>query len=142
MKSATLGDHAFVLRLEPGDDIHTAIQNFCAEHNLVNASVSGIGSIESPTLAHYSMKTKHFTHSQFRGIYEVTNLMGNVALQSNQAFAHLHVTVAGPDFAAFAGHLVKGECSATLELIIEGYPTRYRKMPNDQIGLSLWDFEA
>jgi uncharacterized protein len=142
MKFGVLNDHAFALRLEPGDDVHTSIQDFCAAHSIANAGIIGIGSLESPTLAHYSIKTKHFTHSPFIGIYEVTSLIGNVALQDNQHFAHLHATIAGPDFQSLGGHLVKGQCSATLELILESYPTNFSKTPNDAIGLSLWDFEA
>jgi predicted DNA-binding protein with PD1-like motif len=41
---------------------------------------------------------------------------------------------------ARAGHLVKGECSATLELFITSYPAHHTKSQNDHIGLKVWDF--
>jgi predicted DNA-binding protein with PD1-like motif len=141
MKYGTLDSHTWALRLDPGDDIHATLQDFCAARGITNATVSGLGSVDSPTLAHYSMQTKQFTDLKLSGIYEIAALIGNVALQSGQPFAHLHTTVAGPDMKALAGHLVKGECSATLELIVTSYPTHHRKTPNDTIGLAVWDFD-
>jgi uncharacterized protein len=142
MKFGQLNDRAYALRLEPGEDIHEQIQGFCAANNIANAAVSGIGSVDSPTLAHYSVKTKQFTDQQLTGIFEVTSLLGNVALADGQPFAHLHVTLSGPDMHTLGGHLVKGECSATLELILETYPSHHWKTPDDSIGLKVWDFSA
>jgi predicted DNA-binding protein with PD1-like motif len=142
MKFAALNDHAYVLRLELGDDVHDTIQKFCAEHDIDNASVEGIGSFDSPTLAHYSIKTKQFTDKQLTGIFEVTSLLGNIALVDDQPFAHIHATVSGPDMVAYAGHLVKAACSATLEIIVFCYPSHHWKTQDDAIGLKVWDFES
>jgi uncharacterized protein len=145
MKFARLNDDTFasyVLRLELGDDIHATIQHFCVDHNINNAAVEGIGSLDSPTLAHYSMNTKQFTDKHLTGIYEVTSLLGNVAVVDGQPFAHIHVTVSDPDMQVLGGHLVKGQCSATLELILNGYPSHHWKTQDDAIGLKVWDFGA
>jgi len=142
VKFARISDNAFALRLELGEGVHEHIQAFCANNGIDNAAVSGIGSLDSATLAHYSIKTKQFRDLKLDGIYEVTSLLGNVALVNGQPFAHLHVTVSDEQMNARAGHLVKGTCSATLELIITAYPSHYQKTPNDDIGLSVWDFNA
>jgi predicted DNA-binding protein with PD1-like motif len=141
MKSAKLDDNVYALRLDPGDDIHASIENYCAQYDLANAQITGIGSVENPKLAHYSMKTREFTDKAFEGIYEITALMGNVALVDGKPFAHLHVTIAGPDMDAHAGHLVQGIASATLEVIITVYYSRHHKTDNDEVGLKTWDFE-
>jgi predicted DNA-binding protein with PD1-like motif len=140
MKYARLSDNTSALRLDPGDDIHDTLQQFCVEQGIDNAHIHGIGSIESPTLAHYSMKTKQFTDQGLDGIFEVTALLGNIALVDGQPFAHLHVTVADEHMMVRAGHLVKGACSATLELFLTSYPAHHTKSQNDQIGLKVWDF--
>src|SRR5882672_3756349 len=114
MKHANLNDHTFALRLEPGDDIHDSVQSFCAQNSINNAAIQGIGSVDSPTLAHYSMKTKQFSDKRMEGILEVSSLLGNLALVDGKPFAHIHATVSGSDMQAHAGHLVKGTCSATL----------------------------
>jgi predicted DNA-binding protein with PD1-like motif len=142
MKFAPLTDHAYILRLEPGDNILDSIQQFCSGHNLNNASVEGIGSVDSPTLAHYTMNTRQFTDKNFKGIFEVDSLLGNVAIVDGQPFAHVHATVSGPDMIAHAGHLVAGTCSATMEIILYGYPSHHWKRQDDTIGLKVWDFDA
>ncbi|HEY2004351.1 MAG TPA: DUF296 domain-containing protein [Candidatus Saccharimonadia bacterium] len=142
MKHAKLDDHSYVLRLELGDDIHESVQSFCNGNNINNAAIQGIGSVDSPTLAHYSIKTKQFTDKHLDGIFEVTSLLGNVALVDGKPFAHIHVTVSGLDMLAHAGHLVKGECSATLELIITAYPSHHWKADDAAIGLKVWDLDA
>jgi predicted DNA-binding protein with PD1-like motif len=140
MKFASFNDHTFGLRLELGEDVHDVIQSFCADHSIKNATVQGIGSLQNPTVAHYSIITKNFTDEKLDGIYEVTSLLGNIALVEGQPFAHIHVTVTGRDMLARGGHLVKGECSATLELVLTAYTTDHTKSQNDEIGLKVWDF--
>ena len=140
MKHANLDDHTFALRLEPGDDIHESVQAFCADTNINNATIQGIGSVDSPTLAHYSMHSKQFTDKRLEGIFEVTSLLGNIALVDGKPFAHIHVTISDPAMTAHAGHLVKGECSATLELVVASYPSHHWKSDDETIGLKVWDF--
>lgn len=142
MKFAALSDTAYTLRLELGDDIHRTIAQFCADHHIANAAVQGIGSVESPTLAHYSIKTKAFNHKQLEGIYEVVSLLGNVGLIEDKPQAHIHVTISDIHMDTQAGHLVKGACSATLELILTAYPSRHAKAHDDTIGLSVWEFDT
>ena len=141
MKSAKFNDQTFALRLEPGDDVHDSLQAFCATNHIANAAVQGIGSVDSPTLAHYSMSTKQFTDVPLNGIFEVTSLLGNISLVDNRPFAHIHVTVSDPHMDAKAGHLVNAKCSATLELVLTSYPSTYTKSQNDDIGLKVWDFQ-
>jgi len=142
MKHAKLDDHSYIVRLELGDDIHESVQSLCARNNISNAAIQGIGSVDSPTLAHYSIKTKQFTDKRLDGIYEVTSLLGNVALVDGKPFAHIHVTVSDPNMAAHAGHLVKAACSATLELIVTAYPSHYWKTDDPAVGLKVWDLAA
>lgn len=140
MKNATLNDTTYALRLERGDDIHTVIEAFCAKHDIANAAVSGIGSVEDPKLAHYSIETRQFTGYNFTGIFEIASLLGNVALIGNQPKAHLHVTISDAQMRAHAGHLIQGACSATLEIILTAYPSHHHKLPDDVTGLTVWDF--
>jgi predicted DNA-binding protein with PD1-like motif len=140
MKFATLTDNKFAVRLDPGDDVHQTIQQFCLDQSIKNAAVQGIGSVDSPTLGFYSMATKQFTDKVLTGIHEVTNLSGNISMVDGQPFAHLHATVCNDQMQAFGGHLIKAKCSATLELIVSAYPTEFTKSMNEEVGLKIWDF--
>ncbi|HVQ44686.1 MAG TPA: DUF296 domain-containing protein [Candidatus Saccharimonadia bacterium] len=140
MKSARLSDTTYALRLERGDDIHTVVQEFCAEHTIANASLTGIGSIENPKLAYYSIETKQFTERPLDGIFEVTSLLGNVGLLEGKPLNHVHVTLSDSLMQVYGGHLVSGACSATLEIFLHQYATSFGKQFDDAIGLNVWDF--
>jgi predicted DNA-binding protein with PD1-like motif len=140
MKTAKLDDQVYGLMLEPGDDIHSSIESYCARYDFANAEVTGIGSVDSPTLAHYSMVTRKFTDRPFEGIFEIASFIGNVSLVDGKPFAHIHVTVSDIDMTAHSGHLVKGRCSATLELILRPFSSRYTKSDSEAVGLKVWDF--
>jgi len=130
------------MRLDPGDDILETIQNWCQGQKMLNALVSGIGSAEEPTLAHYSRVTKKFIQKQLAGIYEVTSLVGNVGqVDGGQPLVHLHATLSNEHMSAYGGHLVNGVCSATAEIVITPLETAFRKTFDDDIGLKIWDFD-
>ncbi|HUD11602.1 MAG TPA: PPC domain-containing DNA-binding protein [Candidatus Saccharimonadia bacterium] len=141
MKSANLNNLTYAVRLDPGDDIHVSLQDFCRRHHIQNASLEGIGSVEALTLAHYSIKTKQFTNKLLEGIFEITSLLGNVAMIDNEPSSHVHITVADSSMQVFGGHLVRGKCSATLEVIVTAFPSNVTKIHNHRIGLNVWDFD-
>lgn len=140
MKSARLSDTTYNLRLERGDDIHDTIQAFCADHSIANASLTGIGSIENPKLAHYSIETKKFTERHLEGIFEITSLLGNISLLEGKPLNHVHATLSDSLMQVYGGHLVSGTCSATLEVILHQYATSFTKTFDDTVGLNVWDF--
>jgi predicted DNA-binding protein with PD1-like motif len=142
MQYAKLTDTTYLIRLEPGDDIVGFLGRFCHDHAITNASVTGIGSIESPTLAHYSIHTKKFQEVSFDGVFEITSLIGTVAYYEAAPAVHLHVTIADSDMHCFGGHLRQGKCSALAEISVTSYPTKFTKVQSDAVGLAVWDLPA
>jgi uncharacterized protein len=138
MKTASLSQGSYVIRLDPGDDIVAVIESFCSLQNINNAAVWGIGSIDDPTLAHYRIDTKKYTQKQLEGIYEITALMGNVAIYEGRPLAHVHVAISNEQMQGFGGHLVKGQVSAAAELVLRAYESSYEKALDEKIGLKLW----
>jgi predicted DNA-binding protein with PD1-like motif len=137
MTSAKAGD-SYIIRLDPGDDILKSIGAACREHDIQNAEITGIGSVETPTLAHYRKDTQHFTEKTLEGIYEIISLLGNVGLVDGQPTAHCHVTISDAQMQPWAGHLKAGVCSATVELVVRQLDSAYSKAHDDAIGLKLW----
>jgi predicted DNA-binding protein with PD1-like motif len=140
MNYGCLVDNSYMLKLEPGEDIAGIVETFCNEKGIKNATVSGIGSVENPTLAHYALPRKQYSHKQLSGIYEITSLMGNVAHTANGPLVHIHVTITNDAMQASGGHLAGGTCSATCELLVTAYPSQFTKAHSEAIGLSVWDF--
>jgi len=136
-----INDTKYLLRLERGEEVISAIQSFCEEKQIVNAGISGIGSVDDPTLAHYRVDTKKYSEKQLTGIFEVTSLLGSIALYEKKPLLHLHITLGDENMHAFAGHLVKGIVSATLEVIITVFPSTFEKKYSEEIGLKLYEFK-
>jgi predicted DNA-binding protein with PD1-like motif len=137
MKTAKAGD-SLIVRLEAGDDILASLEAACHEHGIQNAEVTGIGSVESPTLAHYRKDTKHFTERAFDGIYEIISLTGNVGLVDGKPVAHCHIAISDDQMQVWGGHLKAGACSATVELVVRRLDSDYSKQFDQAIGLKLW----
>jgi predicted DNA-binding protein with PD1-like motif len=141
MTFGKLDDKTYLIRLERGDDVHEKIKAFCNEQGIKNALVSALGSIENPTLAHYRMDSKQFHEKKMEGIFELTNLTGNVAIFEDDLIPHFHVTLSDENMQSLGGHLVQGITSATIELTLTAYPTSFEKKFNEEVGLKLWELD-
>ena len=141
MTFGKIDDTRYLLRLERGEEIISTIETFCQRKLIVNAGISGIGSVDDPTLAHYRVDTKKYSEKQLIGIFEVTSLLGSIALYEKKPLLHLHITLGDENMYAFAGHLVKGIVSATMEVIITVFPSTFEKKYSEEIGLKLYEFK-
>jgi len=132
-------DTTYLIRLERGEEVVATLKSFCLKENIKNGEVRGIGSIETPTLAHYRVDNKKYSEKELPGTFEVTSLLGTVALANNEALLHLHITLGNEQMQSFGGHLVKGIVSATLEMTLTVYPSEFSKSHSEEIGLNLYD---
>lgn len=139
MHYSKINEDTYLLRLERGEKVNETVKSFCDESKIANAWLSGIGSIENPTLGHYDVTTQKYTDKAFLGIFELTNLTGNVAVFEGKPLVHAHVSLSDESMQAFGGHLVEAIVSATVELFLTVLPTSHTKSHNDEIGLKLWD---
>jgi len=74
------------------------------------------------------------------GIFEVTALVGNVALFDNSPLIHAHATLSDEQMNAVGGHVVSARVSATLEVFLTIYDVELLKQFDENIGLKLWEF--
>ena len=121
-------------------DFHLS-KKFCQKLDIKNAEIIGIGSIENPTLAHYRVDTKKYREKTLNGIFELTSLVGTVAVFENKPLVHVHVSLSDEEMKAYGGHLVKGNVSATIEIVLVAFDTEFTKLHDDEIGLKLWNLK-
>jgi len=139
MKYAKLARLTYLIRLVKGEKVVGSITAFCQSRGVANAKLFAIGSVENPIVAHYLVNTKKYSEQMLKGIFEVTGLLGNVALFENKPLVHAHVSLSDEKMRGFGGHLVEAEVSATVEVIIEAFSTKFQKKFDKKIGLKLWD---
>jgi uncharacterized protein len=136
-----LDKNKYLIRLVLGEEINGSIRKFCEKLKIENAEISAIGSVDSPTLAHYRVDTKKYKEKTFEGIFEITSLVGSVAISEGKPLVHAHVTISDEEMKAFGGHLVKGVASATVEIILTAFDSKHTKSFDKKIGLKIWDLE-
>lgn len=139
MRFGEIGSNYYLLRLEKGEEVVSTIQSFCKKEQIDNAYFTGLGSIETPTLAHYLVTTKKYTEKEVKGVFELLSITGNIALFNNEPLVHAHVVLSDEDMNAKGGHLVKAIVSATVEVHLRVLDSVYQKKQDDEIGLKLFD---
>ncbi|MBK9293810.1 MAG: DNA-binding protein [Oligoflexia bacterium] len=86
------------LRLKPGDELKTEIQNFAIKHNLKAASiVSAVGSLREYSLRFANQKNL----TKANGYFEIVSLSGALSGDS----MHLHMAIADEKGKVIGGHL-------------------------------------
>ena len=73
-------DHIY-MTLDKGDLINKTIEMYAEDHDIGCAWIQGIGALENPDIGYYSLETKSYQHKIFAGDYELTSLIGNIAIK-------------------------------------------------------------
>lgn len=134
------GNDIFI-RLDPGEEIHTAIQEI-ADKEKVNAAAitSGIGKTRDNVYG-YLNQQHIYQRWTFEKPCELVTLQGNFArLQDGSGFTHLHATFAIDDVDVHAGHLFEATVEVAAEIhmrvMSQSIMTRCPLADNDFVALT------
>lgn len=137
-----LDETHLLLRLEKGEEIIATLTHITQNHHITNATISGIGSVENPTLAHYRVDTKEYHEQKMEGIFEIIGMLGNITQSEGKPLIHIHATISDEQMHAMGGHIVTADVSATLEIVLSIFPSTITKSYHNNIGLKLLDMPA
>jgi predicted DNA-binding protein with PD1-like motif len=132
-------DGSYLLRLEIGERLPGALEDFCREHALPAATVHGLGALADVTLGYFDPASKEYRRTVLEGSWELLSLVANVTTQDGALFAHAHVVLSGPDCVARGGHLFEGTVSVTAELRVWPIDRAVQRAVDARTGLPLWD---
>jgi hypothetical protein len=127
----------FVVRLDPGEEILEVLGQFVRDHELQGANITGIGAVKSTTIGYFDLEAKSYHKKDLPGEMELISLTGNLTWVGNDPMIHAHVVLAGPDYAAVAGHLFSATIAVTGELFIHDTGVRIRRAQDERSGLNL-----
>jgi len=131
-------DGVIPVRLERGEDVHSALLAACRRYDLESGFVvSGIGMLEDPELG-FLTSPGNYDHRHFTGRFELLNLSGNIARYEGQAHAHLHVTLGNADYTVIGGHLFAAKVGVTVETVMlrVGAPLRMERRMEAESGVA------
>jgi len=130
----------YVLRIDRGEEVVSAVKTFCADMRVTLGSVSAIGATNRATIGLFNTETKQYQSTELTGDFEITSLAGNITTMNGAVYLHLHATLSDAHYHAFGGHLNAAFISGTCELIIDIIDGACDREFSDTVGLNLLKF--
>lgn len=139
MKSKKINE-GYIIKLEKGEEIITALTKFCADNNIKSGAIAGVGGTNDVSLKYYDLEKGEYISQKFGGKnYEIISLSGNVSLIDNKPFAHIHIVLGDSDYRTFGGHLGSAIIAITGEITITIINDVVTRKFNDEFKLNFLD---
>ncbi|MEM0475702.1 MAG: DNA-binding protein [Candidatus Norongarragalinales archaeon] len=124
--------NCFIIKFEPGEEVVESLKKFCAARKIKGGFVTGIGAAKQATLGVFDVRRKQYWKKTLEGDLEIASLSGSVS----ELGPHLHSVIAGRDFTAVGGHVLRLVTSVTCELFV--FPTRaIKRVADERFNLKL-----
>lgn len=132
---------AYVMRLDPGEEIVAGLAAFSRTESVRLASVSGLGAVNEVELGVYDTEKMQYSSREFKGVYEIASLTGTITEKDGAPYLHLHMVIGNPVTGeCIGGHLNRAVISATGEVIIHPIDGIVGRKMSEEIGLNLFHF--
>jgi predicted DNA-binding protein with PD1-like motif len=141
-KAALLSDgdaKVYLLVFRTGQEVMQGLLAFAKEHKLVAGHLTGIGAISDAVIGYFDPQQKAYLRLHEKGQAEVLALTGNLALDDDEPFFHVHVALGLRDGSARGGHLFAATVRPTVELVLTTYAKAVRRKTDPETGLPLLD---
>ena len=135
-----LYDEMAVIRLDPGEDIATALTEVCRRWHIGAATVSGIGAVDSLTVGVFDLAERAYRQFDYTGNHEINALVGNVTTKDGEPYVHLHITCTDLDGRVVGGHLLRSRVSLTVEMVLCLIEGRIERTFDPELGINRMDF--
>ena len=131
----------YVIRLEVGEEILDSLRTLVKREEVKGGFFYGLGAVKSVSLGYFDVERKQYKEKSFEQDFELTSMVGDVALAGDKIIVHAHVTLAGEDFKAVAGHLNEATVTATTEIVLNPVEGKLSKKIDPISGLNLLDLK-
>ena len=112
---------SFRLLFAKGDDVRAGLADFAAKNHLTDAHFTAIGALDSAVIGWSDRPKKAFKTVALDEEMEVASLTGNIVPDKDgKPVVHIHCVVALlRNGAVYAGHLLRGRVSLTMQLYLD-----------------------
>ena len=115
--------------------MHTLTQ-FCKDHNINNAQISGIGAVKDIEIGAYDLKRKEYITHKFIDIWELTSFQASVMLKDGNPFVHSHINISDCECNSKGGHLFEATVAVVGEFILRKINLNQKRKLDPDIGLA------
>lgn len=130
-------ESARVLRFETNEEVLSTLQTYCQHKEIFGGALSAIGAAHSVTLSWYDMDEKRYVDKTFDGKWEITGLLGNVAILKKEIVVHAHGTFSDEHMQVVGGHVKRLIVGPTCELFLQIIPGTLKRAYDESTGLNL-----
>lgn len=134
----SVGD-TYVLRLELGEEVLTALTAFVEKQHIALGSVYGLGATDHVVVGLYNVSEQVYHKQEINGPMEITSLVGNISTKDGKPYLHLHINVADEQLNVRGGHLNECRISATCELFVTRLNGQVNRVVDPATGLNVYD---
>ena len=118
MKYKLDGEVLFI-RMDDGEDFYETLYSVLKEVGWKSGIVLGaIGMLRDFEIGWFNVQKGEYEKEYVSTPHELVSVQGNVSDRDGQAFAHLHVSLAGPSRVLVGGHLFKATACNTVEMFV------------------------
>lgn len=140
--SARKIETVYVLSINNRASIADAMTDFVSQNGIGCGSISGLGAVSDATLRFFDPQTKKYVDRTFNDQMEISNLTGNISTMDGKPYLHLHITLGGSNYNAYAGHLLDGHINGAGEFFVTTVDATINRRHSDEMGINLFDFNT
>lgn len=125
----------YVVRLEKGEEVITALKSFCVKEKIGAASITGIGASNYVEAGFFDAIEKRYYPKKYEEDLEILALNGNISSLNNEPYIHLHITIADSQGRVLGGHLSKAVISVTCEIFVQKLDITLERYKDGEFGI-------
>lgn len=130
-------DTFLVLNLEPKEELHETLLNFCDAEGIIGGTFTGLGACSSASLAYYNLKSKSYEQHEIVEDLEILSLTGNIGMLDGKSMLHVHGVFGRRGLSTLGGHIFKLRVSGACEIHLTTLPTPLSRSFDEATGLNL-----
>jgi predicted DNA-binding protein with PD1-like motif len=129
----------YLLEFHTGQEVMKGLLAFARKHDLKAGHLTGIGALSGAVIGYFDPEKNAYQRRPESEQVELLSVTGNLALNDNEPFFHVHVALGTRDGSARGGHLFEAVVRPTVELVLTTFPGPVRRKIDPETGLPLLD---
>jgi predicted DNA-binding protein with PD1-like motif len=125
----------YLLVFHTGQEVMKGLLAFARKHHLVAGHLAGIGAISDAVIGYFDPQKNAYLRIHEEGQHEVRSLTGNLALNNDEPFFHVHTVLGRRGGWTRGGHLFEATVRPTVELVLIASPSPVRRKIDPETGL-------
>lgn len=134
----SLSNNTYIVRIDRGEEVINELLKFAKQENIKGASIQAIGACDEFSVGLYSVSEKRYESIDYKGDYEIVSCLGNLSLNNNEPYLHLHIGCAGKDNKVVGGHLTRCLISGTFECFVTLTDKEIQRHKDNETGLNVF----